>query len=115
MAAAVALLAAAPLAWAQAPAADDWRFGTTLAGFVGAATSSTGTGAAVGAALGWELAPHFTLEGRGIWLDAGRRADGFAALLGARVPRLPARPVVPFRVAPDHAGGALASPDRRAA
>jgi hypothetical protein len=42
------------------------------------------------------MTPHFTLEGRGIWLDGGRRADAFAALLGARVPLLPARPLVPF-------------------
>jgi hypothetical protein len=37
-------------------------------------------------ALGWEITPHVTLEGRGIWLDGDRRADAFAALLGARVP-----------------------------
>jgi hypothetical protein len=90
------LMTIAPKAWSQTVATDEWRFGTTLAGFVGAASASSDTGVAAGAALGWEITPHFTLEGRGIWLDAGHRADAFAAVLGARVPLLPARPVVPF-------------------
>jgi hypothetical protein len=51
---------------------------------------------AAGGAFGWELTPHFTLEGRGIWLAAGPRADAFTALLGARMPLLPARQMVPF-------------------
>jgi hypothetical protein len=95
-AAAIVLLTIVPNAWSQSVAADDWRHGTTLAGFVGAASKSPGTGAAAGAALGWEITPHFTLEGRGIWIDAGRRADAFTALLGARVPLLPGRTAVPF-------------------
>jgi hypothetical protein len=92
----VALLVIAPNVWGQTVVADEWRVGTTLAGFVGASTTSRVTSAAAGAALGWEITPHVTLEGRGIWLDGGRRADAFAALFGARVPLLPARSVVPF-------------------
>jgi hypothetical protein len=96
IAAAVGLFLVAPNSWSQTVATHDWRHGTTLAGFAGAATPSSDAGMAAGAALGWEMTPHFTLEGRGIWLDGGRRADAFAALLGARVPLLPARSVVPF-------------------
>lgn len=70
--------------------------GTTLAGFVGAASPASGTDAAAGVALGWELTPHFTLEGRGMWLDAGPGAGAFAALFGTRFPLLATRPVVPF-------------------
>ena len=68
---------------------------TILAGFMGAASALPGTDVAAGATVGWEVAPHFTVEGRGVWLDAGDRANAFAALLGARVPLLPARRVVP--------------------
>jgi menaquinone-dependent protoporphyrinogen oxidase len=96
IAAAVALLVIVPNVWGQTIVADEWRVGTTLAGFVGASTTPGDTSATAGAALGWEIAPHFTLEGRGIWLDGGRRAEAFAALIGARVPLLPARSVVPF-------------------
>ena len=94
--AAMVIITTAPSAWSQTVATNEWRYGTTLAGFVGAASPSSVTGVAAGAALGWEITPHFTLEGRGIWFDAGHRADAFTALLGARVPLLPARPVVPF-------------------
>jgi hypothetical protein len=92
---AVAIVGVAPNAWSQSAAAD-WHRGTTLAGFFGAASISSDTDAAAGLALGWELTPHFTIEGRGTWFDTGPRADAFAAVLGARVPLLPARPVVPF-------------------
>jgi len=94
--AAVAMASIAPEAWGQTVAANEWRHGTTLAGFVGAASPSSDTTAAAGAALGWEITPHFTLEGRGMWFDTGRGAEAFAAVLGSRVPLLPARPVVPF-------------------
>lgn len=94
--AATVLLTIGSDAWSQTVSTDDWRRGTTLAGFVGASSPSSNTSPAVGAALGWEITPHFTVDGRGIWMDAGHRADAFAALLGARIPLLPARTVVPF-------------------
>jgi hypothetical protein len=50
----------------------------------------------LGAGIGWELLPHFTIEGRGFWLDEGPNADAFAAVLGVRVPLLTRRVVVPF-------------------
>jgi hypothetical protein len=93
---ALVLVTVAPKAWSQTVVADEWRQGTTLAGFVGAASASADTEVAAGAALGWEITPHFTLEGRGIWFDAGHRADAFTALLGARVPLLPGHLLVPF-------------------
>jgi hypothetical protein len=84
-----AIAGAVPNAWGQTAA--DWHRSTTLAGFVGAASASPETRVAAGAAVGWELTPHFTLEGRGTWLDAGSGADAFTA----RIPLLPARQVVP--------------------
>jgi hypothetical protein len=90
-----AMVAVAPNASAQTMAPDEWRRGTTLAGFVGAASASSNADVGAGAAIGWEIAPHFTLEGRGVWLDSGDAANAFAALLGARIPLLTARPVVP--------------------
>jgi len=91
----LAAAAVTPNAWSQTVTPDEWRRGTVLAGFVGAASTSADTGIAAGAAVGWEITPHFTLEGRGIWLDSRDSANAFAALFGARIPLLPARPVVP--------------------
>jgi hypothetical protein len=93
---AAAVAVAPPQAPAQTAGKTDFRHGTTLAGFLGAATAESRTDVAAGAAIGWELTPHLTIEGRGAWFDAGRRADAFAALLGARMPILADRPVVPF-------------------
>jgi hypothetical protein len=92
-----AAVATAPQA-APAQTADktDFQRGTALAVFAGAASPVSQTDLAAGAAIGWELTPHFTVEGRGIWLDAGPRANAFAALLGARMPLLADRPIVPF-------------------
>jgi hypothetical protein len=73
-----------------------WQRGTTLAGFVGAASASSDTNAAAGGALGWEITPHFTLEGRGTWFREGHGSSAFSAVLGALIPLLPARSVVPF-------------------
>jgi hypothetical protein len=93
---AVALAAAAHQAAAQTAATTDFQRGTTLAGFAGAAAVASRADLALGAGIGWELTPHFTIEGRGFWLDEGPNADAFAAVLGARVPLLAPRPVVPF-------------------
>ena len=46
--------------------------------------------------MGWELTPHLAIEGRGVWLDTGPGAGAFTALLGARLPILPGRLIVPF-------------------
>ena len=80
----------------QTVAGADWHRGTTLGGFLGAASSQSVTDAAAGVMLGWELMPHLAIEGRGLWLDAGPGADAFTALLGARVPLLPGRLIGPF-------------------
>jgi hypothetical protein len=93
---AAAVAVSPQLAQGQTTGKTDFRRGTALAGFVGAASPTSDTDLAAGAAIAWELTPHFTVEGRGIWLDAGPRANAFAALLGARVPLLPDRPIVPF-------------------
>jgi hypothetical protein len=93
---AAALAAFAPHASGQTVAGADWHRGTTLAGFIGAASSQSVTDAAAGATLGWEFTPHLAIEGRGLWLDAGPGADAFSALLGARFPILAGRAIVPF-------------------
>jgi hypothetical protein len=93
---AAALAGFAPHASGQTVAGADWQQGTTLAGFIGVASSQSVTDAAAGVAVGWEFTPHLAIEGRGLWLDAGAGADAFAALLGARIPLLAGRAIVPF-------------------
>lgn len=93
---AAAFAATPPQASGQTTGKTDFRRGTALAGFVGAASPASDTALAAGAAIAWELTPHFTVEGRGIWLDAGPRSNAFTALLGARMPLLADRPIVPF-------------------
>ena len=93
---AVALAAAAHQAGAQTTSTTDFQRATTLAGFAGAAAIASRADLSLGAGIGWELTPHFTIEARGFWLDEGPDADGFAAVLGARVPLLTRRAVVPF-------------------
>ena len=44
---------------------EDWRHGTTLAGFVGAASPFSGVDPAAGLSLGWEMKPWLGVEGRG--------------------------------------------------
>jgi hypothetical protein len=83
---------------AQTTSAGEWQRGTTLSGFVGAASAESDTDAAAGLALGWEITPRYGVEGRGIWLRAGDNEEGFGATLAARVALRPGRPIVPFAV-----------------
>jgi hypothetical protein len=53
-------------------------------GFVGAATAPE-TRFSTGAAIGWELLPHLTIDGSGVWTVPHRKASTFTALLGVRV------------------------------
>jgi hypothetical protein len=80
------------------PTPQEWHKGTALSVFGGAASASSGTDGAAGAAIGWEFTPRFTLEGSGLW-TAGRDVEGFSALAGTRINLLPPRGVVPFVVA----------------
>ena len=89
-----ALLGTATAASAQVDPAE-WHKGTALAVFAGAASATGGTDAAAGAAIGWELTPHFSLEGSGLWMPGGG-VDSFSALFGSRVNLLSPRGVVPF-------------------
>jgi hypothetical protein len=90
-----AVLAVCGDASAQPVGSNEWWQGTTLSGFVGAAADSDAS-AAAGGALGWEILPRFTLEGSGTWVAAGPGANAFVALLGARIPLIPAQRFVPF-------------------
>jgi hypothetical protein len=81
---------------ASGQGAVEWQRGTTLAGFVGASTASSETRPAAGTALGWEITPHFTLEGRGAWLPGDSGSTDFFAWLGAILPLRPAETFVPF-------------------
>ena len=89
-----ALLGTATAASAQVDPVE-WHKGTALAVFAGAASATGGTDAAAGAAIGWELTPHFSLEGSGLWMPGGG-VDSFSALFGSRVNLLSPRGVVPF-------------------
>jgi hypothetical protein len=83
--AALAILTASAQAWGQTSNATQWQRGTTLSGFAGAG-SADGTTAALGTALGWEVVPHLTIEGRGVWLPSDHDSTDFFASLGALVP-----------------------------
>lgn len=96
--AAVAVVAVSVEAWGQTSSGADWRRGTTLGGFAGAA-SPGGTKAAVGTALGWEINHHLAIEGRGVWLPENSHSTDFVAWLGALVPVRSGGAVVPFAAA----------------
>lgn len=89
------MLGVAGEASAQVIASDEWRQGTTLAVFGGAATGS-GTRAATGGAVGWEFLPRLTIDGSGVWEAPRRGASAFAGLLGVRVNVTPPAVAVPF-------------------
>lgn len=93
-----ALLIVAPEARAQTKGVTDadWSHGTTLAGFVGAASPFAGVDPALGLSLGWEVTPRLGLEGRGTWFPAPAGMSAFAAAFGARMAFESARPVLPF-------------------
>jgi hypothetical protein len=74
---------------------EQWHKATALALFGGAASANGGTDGTVGASIGWEFTPRFTLEGSGLWMPGGG-PDVFSALFGSRVNLLPPRAAVPF-------------------
>jgi hypothetical protein len=94
----VAVLLALP--WGvQAQASDvneEWRHGTTLAGFVGAASPFSGVDPALGLSLGWETTPWLGFEGRGTWFPAPDGVSAFAAAFSTRIAFDSARPVLPY-------------------
>jgi hypothetical protein len=94
--AAVAIMSIALDASAQAPVGTQWQQGGLLSGFVGAGSTSSETIAAAGTALGWEVFPHLTIEGRGTWLHRDQVPADFTATLAALIPLLPQRSIVPF-------------------
>jgi hypothetical protein len=94
--AAVAIMGIAINASGQAPVGTTWQRGALLSGFVGAGSTSSETTAAAGTALGWEVFPHLSIEGRGTWLHRDQVPADFTATLGALMPLLPLRSVVPF-------------------
>jgi Outer membrane protein beta-barrel domain len=95
---AAAVLVAASQASAQATrdTDEDWQHGTTLAGFVGAASPISGVDPAFGLSLGWEVTPRLGLEGRGTWFATPDGVTAFAAAFGARMAFESARPILPF-------------------
>jgi len=119
------LLSVSSLASAQAVVdPEEWRHGTTLNVFAGAASASSETGPLVGGAVGWEVMPWFAVEGSASWLNRDNGAGAFAADLKALIGLAPGRAVMPFvgggiglyRASFDHSRGAI--PDfysRRAA
>lgn len=98
---AAALIMVVPAASAQTKSVtdEDWRHGTTLAGFVGAASPFAGVDPALGLSLGWEVTPRLGLEGRGTWFPAPEGMSAFSAAFGARMAFESSRPILPFATA----------------
>lgn len=92
------LVLAAGIHSAHAQEADsaDWLQCTALSLFAGSARAGSTTSAAAGAAVGWELTPHFTIEGSGAWVDRPSGSTAFTAVLGTRVHLAGRRILVPF-------------------
>ena len=97
--AALAIVSMSATVSAQTSHGTDWQPGTTLAGFIGASSTASDTAPAAGTALGWELTPHFTIEGRGTWLRNHQGLTDFSASINALIPLLRPRAVVPFALA----------------
>lgn len=89
-------LALAAPAGAQNSRAPSGERGTELGALVGAGTTSTYTGAALGGTAGWRINQWVTAEARGAWLARGSGADAFEADLGALVNVVPGRAVAPY-------------------
>jgi hypothetical protein len=75
---------------------EDWRHGTTLAGFVGGGSPFSGVDPALGLSLGWEMKPWLGFEGRGTWFPTPDGMSAFAAALSTRIAFDSARPVLPY-------------------
>ena len=95
----VALLAGAALGLSTGASAQEqavsFQKGTALSIFGGGASATGGTEGALGAAIGWELTPRFTVEGSGIW-HVGTDAGVFSAVMGPRINLRPRRSLVPY-------------------
>jgi hypothetical protein len=76
--------------------ANEWSRGTTLNGFVGATMDSSQSGPAVGGAMGWELTPRVTIEGRGSWAEFGQDTNSFAGALRVSLRVAGRRHIDPF-------------------
>ena len=94
--AATLLIATEASAQTRGGSGEDWSHGTTLAGFVGAASPFSGVDPALGLSLGWEVTPRLGLEGRGTWFPAPQGMSAFAAAFGARMAFESSRPILPF-------------------
>lgn len=84
------------LASAQPALPQDWERGTTMTGFAGVATDSSGSAPVLGGSLGWEVTPRLALEGSGSWLDFGHGASAFAGDLRVRTRLWGRRHIDPF-------------------
>lgn len=83
-------------AFGQTAQVADWHRGSTLEGFFGAQSASSHVSPAAGVGLGWEVARHLAIEGRGTWFSVNDGPSDFAATLAAHVPLTSFRRVVPF-------------------
>lgn len=97
--AAAAIMSVSVDASGQTPGGSEWQKGGLLGGFVGAGSTSSETLAAAGWTLGWEVAPHFTIEGRGAWFQRNQVPADFSAQIGAQIPLIPRAAVVPYVLA----------------
>lgn len=91
----VVFLGSASATGAQVIASDEWRQGTALAVF-GGVTTSSGSSAATGGTVSWEMLPRLTIDGSGTWHTRQRGVSAFTGLMGVRVNVTPPARVVPF-------------------
>jgi len=94
---AIAVVLASSHAWAQPANRSEWQRGTTLGGFAGI-SAADGRMPALGTALGWEIHPNLTVDGRGLWMTTDPGNDFYAAL-NALVTLRPLGNIVPFALA----------------
>jgi hypothetical protein len=92
----IAVLTGVAFGQAREVDSNEWSRGTTLSGFVGAVVPSSDADAIAGLGFGWEIAPHFTLEGQGTWFRPGHGAKAYSASMNVLVPLVRAKVLVPF-------------------
>jgi len=81
---------------ANAAPSPDFQHTTTLSGYIGTARASNTMDLAAGAAMGWQVTPHFGAEMRGFWLKADEHQNAFSAVVAFRASLRPGHRAVPF-------------------
>ena len=93
----LALVSFPPFADGQtASNGNDWTRATELGVLTGGTSRSADIGPTLGGVAGWQMNRWVTIEGRGLWIDHGTRADGFSADITSLVNIVRKAKVTPF-------------------